>query len=109
MCTNTEDAAVVSAIIYLANNFRLDVVAEGIETEQQERLLRTFDCQYGQGFLFARPMPADDLRAILADHAIDVAGERRAIGSYPGRVNLGLSGSAMSPLADRTLEPARPD
>jgi diguanylate cyclase (GGDEF)-like protein/PAS domain S-box-containing protein len=80
MCTNTEDAAVVSAIIYLANNFRLDVVAEGIETEQQERLLRTFGCQYGQGFLFARPMPADDLRAILADHAVDIAGERRAIG-----------------------------
>ena len=57
LCTNAEDAAVVNAILYLANSFGLDVVAEGIETEEQERVLRELGCQYGQGFLFARPMP----------------------------------------------------
>ena len=80
LCTNAEDAAVVNAILYLAKNFELDVVAEGIETEEQERMLRELGCQYGQGFLFARPMPAADLRAALAEDARDVANDRRAIG-----------------------------
>ncbi len=80
LCTNAEDAAVVNAILYLAKNFELDVVAEGIETEEQEQMLRDLGCQYGQGFLFARPMPAADLRAALAKDARDVANDRRAMG-----------------------------
>ena len=77
LCTNTEDAAVVNAILYLAKSFGLDVVAEGIETEEQARVLRMLGCQYGQGFLFAKPMPAADLRASLAKDARDETADRR--------------------------------
>ena len=69
LCTNVEDAAVVNAILYLAKNFGLEVVAEGIETEEQERVLSALGCQFGQGFLFARPMPAVDLLSQLASGA----------------------------------------
>jgi diguanylate cyclase (GGDEF)-like protein/PAS domain S-box-containing protein len=66
ICTNVEDAAVVNAILYLARHFGLEVVAEGIETEEQERRLLALGCQYGQGFLFARPMPPTELLHQLA-------------------------------------------
>ena len=43
----------------------MDVVAEGIETTEQYQLLRQMGCRYGQGFLFAKPMPADDVSRLL--------------------------------------------
>jgi EAL domain-containing protein (putative c-di-GMP-specific phosphodiesterase class I) len=66
LCSEREDTAVVKAIIYLAENFQLDVVAEGIETENQERRLREFGCQYGQGYLYAKPMPAVAFKSLFA-------------------------------------------
>jgi EAL domain-containing protein (putative c-di-GMP-specific phosphodiesterase class I) len=80
LCTNVEDAAVVNAILYLAKSFGLEVVAEGIETEEQNRLLGALGCQFGQGFLFARPMPAADLRDLLAAGRGDLAARPRATG-----------------------------
>jgi predicted signal transduction protein with EAL and GGDEF domain len=65
VCTDPEDTAVIKAIIYLAESFGLNVVAEGIENEDQERKLREFGCQYGQGYLYAKPMRAAALRAVL--------------------------------------------
>ena len=50
--------AVVGAILALAHSLGLEVVAEGIETEQQLRVLRAMGCVYGQGYLFGRPHPA---------------------------------------------------
>jgi EAL domain-containing protein (putative c-di-GMP-specific phosphodiesterase class I) len=43
----------------------MDVVAEGIETHEQYRLLRQMGCRFGQGFLFARPMSAEALTGLL--------------------------------------------
>ena len=43
----------------------MDVVAEGIETGDQYRLLRHMGCRYGQGYLFAKPMPAEDVTKLL--------------------------------------------
>ncbi|MEO6137885.1 MAG: EAL domain-containing protein [Luteimonas sp.] len=51
--------AVISAILALARSLGLEVVAEGIETEQQLRILRDMGCVYGQGYFFGRPKPAD--------------------------------------------------
>jgi diguanylate cyclase (GGDEF)-like protein len=56
-------AAVVRAVLGLARALDLQVVAEGVETERQRRLLTGFGCEFGQGFLFARPSPASALRA----------------------------------------------
>jgi EAL domain-containing protein (putative c-di-GMP-specific phosphodiesterase class I) len=50
--------AVISAILALARSLGLEVVAEGIETEQQHKILHDMGCVYGQGYLFGRPQPA---------------------------------------------------
>ena len=57
--TNPDDAALVMAIITLAHNLRLRVIAEGIETEEQLKFLKLLRCDEGQGYLFGRPAPAD--------------------------------------------------
>jgi EAL domain-containing protein (putative c-di-GMP-specific phosphodiesterase class I) len=49
----------VSTIISLAHSLKLNVVAEGVETEEQSRLLRLLNCDEMQGFLFSKPVPAD--------------------------------------------------
>jgi len=56
---------IVRTIIELARVLGMDVVAEGIETVEQYRLLRDLGCRYGQGYLFARPLPADQLSDLL--------------------------------------------
>jgi diguanylate cyclase (GGDEF)-like protein/PAS domain S-box-containing protein len=61
-----ENAALQSAIIALGASLDLDVVAEGIELEEQERSLHDLGCEIGQGFLFAKPMPSADLARYLA-------------------------------------------
>ena len=61
-----EDAALAQAIVKLGHTLHLRVVAEGIETAAQLAELRALDCEYGQGFLFARPLTADAMSAVLA-------------------------------------------
>jgi EAL domain-containing protein (putative c-di-GMP-specific phosphodiesterase class I) len=56
---------IVRTIIELARVLGMDVVAEGIETPEQYRLLRQMGCRYGQGFLFARPLPPDEVTRLL--------------------------------------------
>jgi EAL domain-containing protein (putative c-di-GMP-specific phosphodiesterase class I) len=65
LCTDAEDAAVVKAILYLGRSFGLDVVAEGIEREDQEAMLRELGCLHGQGYLYAKPMRALKMQAFL--------------------------------------------
>jgi diguanylate cyclase (GGDEF)-like protein len=59
MVTDPDDAAVVKSIIDLARALGLRVVAEGVEDEDTRRLLVACGCEVGQGWYFARPMPAD--------------------------------------------------
>ncbi len=60
-----KNGAIVQTIISLARSLSLSVVAEGIETEEQLRVLETLGCDYGQGFLFAKPLPAPELESLL--------------------------------------------
>ncbi|MEO8062173.1 MAG: EAL domain-containing protein [Pseudomonadota bacterium] len=55
--------SLISTIITLAHSVRLTVVAEGVETEEQQRLLRLLKCDEMQGFLFSKPVPADEFEA----------------------------------------------
>ena len=66
VANDSGDAAMVKAIIGLAQNLQLSVTAEGIETREQLAFLRAHGCDTGQGYLFSRPLPARALAALLA-------------------------------------------
>ena len=65
--TNPEDAALVIAIISLAHNLRLKIVAEGIETEDQLRFLHLLRCDEGQGYFFSKPVCAESFQKLLEE------------------------------------------
>jgi diguanylate cyclase (GGDEF)-like protein/PAS domain S-box-containing protein len=67
LATDSSDLAIVSAIIAIARHLHIQVVAEGIEGYQQAEILRKLGCSVGQGFLFARPMPADECVKLLGN------------------------------------------
>ena len=67
LATDTSTLALVKNIIELAHSLGLTVVAEGVEQEEQARLLRLMGCDELQGFLLGRPLPVDDFeRSVLA-------------------------------------------
>jgi diguanylate cyclase (GGDEF)-like protein/PAS domain S-box-containing protein len=61
MATDKGDQAIVEAIVVMAHKLGLKVIAEGIETQEQCELLKAAGCDFGQGYLFARPMPAAEM------------------------------------------------
>jgi len=65
--TDPDDAALVMAIITLAHNLRLKVVAEGVESEEQLKFLHLLRCDEIQGYLFSKPLPADDFKRLLSE------------------------------------------
>ena len=65
LTTDPDDASLVMAIITLAHNLRLKVVAEGVETEDQLRLLRLLRCDEIQGYFFSKPLPAEKLVSLF--------------------------------------------
>ena len=62
---DANDAAIVASIITLAHNLKLDVIAEGVETEEQLDYLRRHGCDEMQGYYFSRPLAADDFEQLL--------------------------------------------
>jgi EAL domain-containing protein (putative c-di-GMP-specific phosphodiesterase class I) len=63
--TNPVDAAIVSAIVAMAHDLQMRVVAEGVETSSQLQVLARLGCEMAQGFFFARPTTAADCTAML--------------------------------------------
>ncbi|RFA24666.1 hypothetical protein CAI21_20860 [Alkalilimnicola ehrlichii] len=61
-----KQAGIVESTIILAHKLGMDVIAEGVETHEQARQLRSFNAEYGQGYLFARPLQAGDAEQLLA-------------------------------------------
>jgi len=64
---NSEDSAIVQAIILLAKGLDLDIVAEGVETEKQWKTLKRLNCDYLQGYLFSKPVPPKQFIQLLVD------------------------------------------
>jgi EAL domain-containing protein (putative c-di-GMP-specific phosphodiesterase class I) len=65
MTDGDQPLQIVRTIIELARVLGMDVVAEGIETSEQYQLLHQMGCRFGQGYLFARPMPAEQVNSLL--------------------------------------------
>ena len=61
--------AICRAIVRIGHELGIKVVAEGIESTGQEKLLHEAGCDFGQGYLFAQPMPAEDFASFITDHA----------------------------------------
>jgi diguanylate cyclase len=66
---DAKDAAIAANLVSLAHALGLVAVAEGIESEGQLASLRGLDCDLAQGYLFARPAPAEQITQLLADSA----------------------------------------
>ncbi len=64
---NIEDAAIVKAMIQLAEALNLNMVAEGVETEQQKVFLLDNGCVYGQGYLWSKPVSADEFESVFLE------------------------------------------
>jgi diguanylate cyclase (GGDEF)-like protein len=67
--TTDNDNAIVRTISTLARNLGMEVIAEGIETEEQYQQLKMLGCEYGQGYLFSRPVDNNGVRLLLAHDA----------------------------------------
>lgn len=76
MLNNKDDAIIIETIIVMANKLGLEVIAEGIETEEQKNFLHKSGCQNQQGFLFSRPSPIEEfeehLKALQRSPSVEV-------------------------------------
>jgi len=64
LASDSGDLAMCEALIVMAHKLGLRVVAEGVETAAQSRLLAMAGCDFAQGYVFAQPMPADEFTAL---------------------------------------------
>ncbi|HKB58440.1 MAG TPA: EAL domain-containing protein [Gallionellaceae bacterium] len=65
LANNADDRSIVEAIISLAHSLRLRSIAEGVETPEQEKILRRLDCDELQGYIYSPPLPQEELTALL--------------------------------------------
>ena len=89
LLTDADDRAITEAIIALGKALKLRIVAEGVETQEQDAFLRERGCDEIQGFLFSEPEPADDYYAFVADHHLSQLKARAAEAQPSGRGSAG--------------------
>jgi len=79
MLEDDRTEAIVSTIIVLAHNLGLNVIAEGVETEQQRLQLQDLDCDECQGYLYSPPLPADEFEKLLGNCRADALTPQRIL------------------------------
>ncbi|KQV79385.1 hypothetical protein ASD15_18820 [Massilia sp. Root351] len=79
LTVDPDDAAIVTTIIALAANLKLDVISEGVETLEQMAFLRQHGCRQMQGYYFSRPVPAAAFEAVLAENEAHAAAQGRSV------------------------------
>ncbi len=73
---NQDDASIVQAVIALGHNMNMQIIAEGVESEEQLAFLKQRRCDYGQGYFFSKPVAEHEMREIIAtrsakaDHSV---------------------------------------
>jgi len=72
------DLALCEAIIVMAHKLGIKVIAEGVETETQNQLLKDFGCDYGQGYLYSKPVPASEFEALFCERPVKSKSRSRA-------------------------------
>ncbi|RZI73041.1 MAG: EAL domain-containing protein, partial [Pseudomonas sp.] len=65
ICNDEADAAIVKAVIFLADKLKLQVIAEGVETAEQRDFLAVCGCKHVQGYLYGKPMAVSDLKDFM--------------------------------------------
>lgn len=69
LAVDRSDKEIVCTIIAMAHNLNFDVIAEGVETEEQRQFLENAGCKHYQGYLFSKPVPLEQFEALLALHS----------------------------------------
>ena len=87
MTEQRDSRKIVAAVVGLGQSLGLTTVAEGVETAEQAEMLRWMGCELGQGWLFGRPVPADQLGEIAEKIGKSSAG--KSPGRVMGRISLG--------------------
>jgi EAL domain-containing protein (putative c-di-GMP-specific phosphodiesterase class I) len=85
--TDSDDAAITTAIIAMAHNLKLGVIAEGVVSEDQQSFLLDQGCDAVQGYLFSRPVPAEEFIKLVGDkknYKRNLFGERPVFVKAPG-------------------------
>ena len=67
MTQAAKNIEIVSTIVMLAHKLGMDVVAEGIETSEEKELLKALNCEYGQGYLFSKPIATAAVSQLLRE------------------------------------------
>ncbi|MDQ3565220.1 MAG: EAL domain-containing protein [Pseudomonadota bacterium] len=98
LTADEDSAAIVAAIIALAHRLNRTVVAEGVKTEAQAALLRAYECDAGQGYLYSRPMPAQSFAEWVRQHVARGDARSRLLG--PLTPLEGPGKAAVHPAAD---------
>ena len=75
LATDNSDKAIVGTIIAMAESLSLNVIAEGVETEEQRQLLKEMGCNCFQGYLFGKPMMIEEFEALLKNERNNFPGD----------------------------------
>lgn len=94
MISEPKDAEIVNTIISLARTLNMDVIAEGIETEEEVLHLKKLGCERGQGYWFSPPMSQEKLEEHLQ------AGPQWFVQQQPMNPNLSFLAPSTSPIVD---------